>query len=80
MSGGLSNLSFSFRGRDRVREALHSVFLYHEIRAGLDMAIVNAGALPLYPDIEPQLRDLCEDLVLNRNAHATEKLLQLALV
>lgn len=80
MSGGLSNLSFSFRGRDRVREALHSVFLYHAIRAGLDMAIVNAGALPLYPDIDPQLRDLCEDLVLNRNPHATEKLLQLALV
>ena len=80
MSGGLSNLSFSFRGRDRVREALHSVFLYHAIRAGLDMAIVNAGALPLYPDIEPQLRELCEDLVLNRNVHATEKLLQLALV
>ena len=65
-SGGVSNVSFAFRGNDRVREAIHSVFLYHAIAAGLDMAIVNAGVLPIYDDIEPELRERVEDVVLNR--------------
>jgi 5-methyltetrahydrofolate--homocysteine methyltransferase len=77
-SGGVSNVSFAFRGNDRVREAIHSVFLYHAIRAGLDMAIVNAGVLPIYDEIEPQLRERVEDVVLNRRADATERLLELA--
>lgn len=77
-SGGVSNVSFSFRGNDPVREAIHSVFLYHAIAAGLDMAIVNAGALPVYDDIEPDLRERVEDLVLNRRPDATERLLAVA--
>ncbi len=77
-SGGISNLSFSFRGNDVIREAMHSVFLYHAIKAGLDMGIVNAGMLQVYTDIESELLGLCEDLVLNRKAEATEKLLNYA--
>ncbi len=78
ISGGVSNLSFSFRGNERVREAMHSVFLYHAIAAGMDMGIVNAGQLAVYEDIEPQLREACEDVVLNRRSDATERLLALA--
>ncbi|HEX2470922.1 MAG TPA: methionine synthase [Candidatus Limnocylindrales bacterium] len=77
-SGGVSNVSFAFRGNDRVREAIHSVFLYHAKRAGLDMAIVNAGVLPVYDDIEPELRERVEDVVLNRRPDATERLLEIA--
>ncbi|HTM66274.1 MAG TPA: dihydropteroate synthase, partial [Flavipsychrobacter sp.] len=73
ISGGVSNVSFSFRGNDPVREAIHAVFLYHAIRAGMDMGIVNAGQLQVYDEIEPQLRELCEDVVLNRRADATER-------
>lgn len=75
ISGGLSNLSFSFRGLEQIRESMHSVFLYYAIQAGMDMAIVNAGALPLYNDIPKDLLDLFEDAILNRNEEATEKLL-----
>jgi 5-methyltetrahydrofolate--homocysteine methyltransferase len=78
ISGGLSNVSFSFRGQDRIREAVHSVFLYHAIRAGLDMAIVNAGQLEIYDEIDPRLRTAVENLVLNRSDEATEHLLELA--
>jgi 5-methyltetrahydrofolate--homocysteine methyltransferase len=78
ISGGVSNLSFSFRGNERVREAMHSVFLYHAIAAGMDMGIVNAGQLAVYDEIEPQLREACEDVVLNRRPDATERLLALA--
>ena len=78
ISGGVSNVSFSFRGNEPVREAMHSVFLYHAIRAGMDMGIVNAGQLVVYDEIEPQLRQLCEDVILNRNAEATDKLLAFA--
>lgn len=74
-SGGISNVSFSFRGNNVVREAMHSVFLYHAIKAGLDMGIVNAGMLTVYENIEPELRDLIEDVILNRDPLATEKLL-----
>ena len=74
----MSNVSFAFRGNDPVREAIHSVFLYHAIRAGLDMAIVNAGVLPVYDDIEPDLRERVEDVVLNRRPDATERLLEIA--
>ncbi|MBL7544801.1 MAG: methionine synthase [Bdellovibrionaceae bacterium] len=77
-SGGVSNLSFSFRGNNKVREAMHSVFLYHAIRAGLDMGIVNAGMLEVYENIEPDLRDLCEAVVLNHSGEAPEKLIQWA--
>ncbi len=77
-SGGVSNVSFAFRGNDRVREAIHSVFLYHAIRAGLDMAIVNAGVLPVYDDIDPELRERVEDVVLDRRPDATERLLEFA--
>jgi 5-methyltetrahydrofolate--homocysteine methyltransferase len=77
-SGGISNLSFAFRGNDRVREAMHAAFLYHAIRAGLDMGIVNAGQLAVYEDIEPELRDAVEDVILNRRSDATERLLELA--
>ena len=77
-SGGLSNVSFSFQGNNRVREAIHSVFLYHAIRAGLDMAIVNAGMLEVYSEIEPELRERVEDLVLCRRPDATERLLEIA--
>ena len=68
MSGGVSNVSFSFRGNDPVREAMHSVFLYHAIRAGMDMGIVNAGQLAIYEEIDPELREAVEDVVLNRRA------------
>jgi 5-methyltetrahydrofolate--homocysteine methyltransferase len=78
VSGGVSNLSFAFRGNEAVRQAMHSVFLYHAIAAGLDMAIVNAGQITIYDDIEPTLRDLCEDVVLNRRADATDRLLEAA--
>jgi len=78
VSGGLSNISFSFRGQDRVREAIHSVFLYHAIKAGLDMAIVNAGQLEIYDEIDPRLRTAVENVVLNRTTDATEHLLSLA--
>jgi 5-methyltetrahydrofolate--homocysteine methyltransferase len=84
-SGGLSNLSFSFRGNEPVRRAMHSVFLYHAIPAGLDMAIVNAGQLDIYDDIDPELRDACEDVILNRRPSAgsafdspTDRLIALA--
>ena len=78
VSGGVSNVSFSFRGNDAVREAIHSVFLYHAIAAGMDMGIVNAGQLAVYDEIEPTLRDAVEDVVLNRHPDATERLLELA--
>jgi 5-methyltetrahydrofolate--homocysteine methyltransferase len=77
-SGGVSNLSFSFRGNNPVREAIHAVFLYHAIGAGLDMAIVNAGALPVIDDLDPELRERVEDLVLNRRPDATDRLLEIA--
>ena len=75
ISGGLSNLSFSFRGNDALREAIHAVFLYHAIQAGMDMGIVNAGALPIYEDIPAPLREMVEDLVLDRRPDATERIL-----
>ena len=78
ISGGVSNVSFAFRGNDQIREAIHSVFLYHAIAAGMDMGIVNAGALAIYDDIEAALRELVEDLVLNRRPDATERLLAVA--
>ena len=78
VSGGVSNLSFSFRGNNKVREAIHAVFLFHAIRAGLDMGIVNAGMLEIYEEIEPTLRDMCEAVVLNRHPRATEDLLNYA--
>ena len=78
ISGGVSNVSFSFRGNEPVRQAIHVVFLYHAIRAGMDMGIVNAGALPLYDDIDPDLREHVEDVVLNRRSDATERLLSIA--
>jgi 5-methyltetrahydrofolate--homocysteine methyltransferase len=74
VSGGVSNVSFSFRGNNRVREAMHAAFLYHAIRAGMDMGIVNAGMLEVYEEIEPQLRELIEDVLLNRRPDATERL------
>jgi 5-methyltetrahydrofolate--homocysteine methyltransferase len=78
VSGGVSNFSFSFRGNERVREAMHSVFLYHAIGAGMDMGIVNAGQMVVYDDLDPELRLACEDVVLNRRADAAERLLVLA--
>ena len=78
ISGGVSNLSFSFRGNEKMREAMHSVFLYHAIQAGMDMGIVNAGQLAVYETLEPELREACEDVVLNRRADSTERLLTLA--
>jgi 5-methyltetrahydrofolate--homocysteine methyltransferase len=78
VSGGVSNISFSFRGNDVVREAMHSVFLYHAIKAGMDMGIVNAGQLVVYDEIEPQLRELCEDVIQNRRPDATERLVNFA--
>lgn len=78
VSGGVSNMSFSFRGNDTVREAMHSVFLYYAIRAGMDMGIVNAGQLVVYDEIEPRLRNLCEDVILNRHEDATDQLLAFA--
>ena len=78
VSGGVSNLSFSFRGNEPVREAMHSVFLFHAIAAGMDMGIVNAGQMIVYDDIEPELRDACEDVVLNRRSDAADRLLTIA--
>jgi 5-methyltetrahydrofolate--homocysteine methyltransferase len=78
ISGGVSNLSFSFRGNEPVREAMHSVFLYHAISAGMDMGIVNAGQLAVYEKIDPELREACEDVVLNRRKDGTERLLAVA--
>jgi 5-methyltetrahydrofolate--homocysteine methyltransferase len=78
ISGGVSNVSFSFRGNDPVREAMHSVFLYHAIEAGMTMGIVNAGQLAIYESIEPELRERVEDVILNRRADATERLLEIA--
>ncbi len=78
ISGGLSNLSFSFRGNEPVRRAMHSVFLYHAIPAGMDMAIVNAGQLDIYDQIDPALRTACEDVILNRDPDATDRLITLA--
>jgi 5-methyltetrahydrofolate--homocysteine methyltransferase len=77
VSGGVSNISFSFRGNNRVREAMHSAFLYHAIGAGLDMGIVNAGMLDVYEEIEPKLKELVEDVLLNRRPDATERLVEL---
>src|SRR5205823_3196196 len=67
LSGGVSNLSFSFRGQNRVREALHTVFLYHAIRAGLDMGIVNAGMIQIYEDLDVKLRSICERVLFNKD-------------
>jgi len=78
VSGGVSNVSFSFRGNDPVREAMHSVFLYYAISAGMDMGIVNAGQLAIYQEINPELREAVEDVILNRRADATERLLEIA--
>jgi 5-methyltetrahydrofolate--homocysteine methyltransferase len=81
VSGGVSNVSFSFRGNDAVREAIHAVFLYHAVKAGMDMGIVNAGQLIVYDEIEPELKQLCEDVILNQNNddnQATEALIQYA--
>src|SRR5687767_13159747 len=78
LSGGLSNLSFSFRGNEPVRRAMHSIFLFHCIPAGLDMAIVNAGQLDVYDRIDPDLREACEDVILDRREDATERLVELA--
>ncbi|WP_199100538.1 methionine synthase [Dyella sp. ASV21] len=78
ISGGVSNVSFSFRGNNTVREAIHSVFLYHAIKAGMDMGIVNAGALLIYDDVPTELRERVEDVVLNRRPDATERLLEIA--
>jgi 5-methyltetrahydrofolate--homocysteine methyltransferase len=78
VSGGVSNMSFSFRGNEPVREAMHAVFLYYAIKAGMDMGIVNAGQMIVYDEIDPVLRDLCEDVILNRHEDATDKLLAFA--
>ncbi|MFS8609901.1 MAG: B12-binding domain-containing protein, partial [Gammaproteobacteria bacterium] len=78
VSGGVSNVSFSFRGNEPVREAMHSVFLYHAIKAGMTMGIVNAGQLAIYEQIEPELRERVEDVILNRRLDATERLLEIA--
>ncbi|MFP3544619.1 methionine synthase [Rhizobium sp. SIMBA_035] len=78
ISGGVSNLSFSFRGNEPVREAMHAVFLYHAIQAGMDMGIVNAGQLAVYDNIDAELREACEDVVLNRRSDSTERLLEVA--
>jgi 5-methyltetrahydrofolate--homocysteine methyltransferase len=78
VSGGVSNVSFSFRGNDPVREAIHTVFLYHAIRAGMDMGIVNAGMIGVYDDLDPELRERVEDVVLNRRPDAAERLIEIA--
>ncbi|MEP6951370.1 MAG: methionine synthase [Ginsengibacter sp.] len=78
VSGGVSNVSFSFRGNDTVRDAMHAVFLYHAVQAGMDMGIVNAGQLQVYEEIEPSLKQLCEDVILNRNPDSTDRLLAFA--
>ncbi|HWK83884.1 MAG TPA: dihydropteroate synthase, partial [Caldimonas sp.] len=77
VSGGVSNVSFSFRGNDAVREAIHTVFLYHAIRAGMDMGIVNAGMIGVYDDLDPELRERVEDVVLNRRKDAGERLVEI---
>ncbi len=78
ISGGVSNISFSFRGQDRVREAIHAVFLYHAVHAGMDMGIVNAGQLEVYDEIDPELREAVEDVILNRREDSTDRLLAIA--
>ncbi|AMJ55436.1 MULTISPECIES: methionine synthase [Stenotrophomonas] len=78
VSGGVSNVSFSFRGNETVRQAIHSVFLYHAIKAGMDMGIVNAGAMPIYDQLDPELRERVEDVILNRRRDGTERLLEIA--
>src|SRR5690606_18757669 len=78
VSGGVSNISFSFRGNEPVREAMHSAFLYHAIKAGLDMGIVNAGMLMVYDEIPKDLLELVEDVLLNRRSDATERLVSFA--
>ncbi len=78
VSGGVSNLSFSFRGNEGIRRAMHAVFLYHAIEAGMDMGIVNAGQLAVFSEIEPELRERAEDVILNRRPDATERLLAVA--
>src|SRR6187455_2169522 len=78
ISGGVSNLSFSFRGNEQMRQAMHSVFLFHAIKAGMDMGIVNAGQIAVYDDLDPELREACEDVVLDRRPDAAERLLELA--
>ena len=78
VSGGVSNVSFSFRGNDPVREAIHTVFLYHAIRAGMDMGIVNAGMIGVYDELDPVLRERVEDVVLNRRRDAGERLVEIA--
>src|ERR1700761_6975108 len=78
ISGGLSNLSFSFRGNEPVRRAMHSIFLYHAIPAGMDLGIVNAGQLDVYDQIDPELREACEDVILDRRDDATERLITIA--
>ena len=77
-AGGISNLSFSFRGNDVIREAMHAAFLYHAIRAGLDMGIVNAGQLAVYEDIDPELLERVEDVLFDRRPDATERLVEIA--
>ena len=78
VSGGVSNISFSFRGNNVVREAMHSAFLYHAIKAGMDMGIVNAGMLEVYQEIDKQLLELVEDVLLNRRDDSTERLVEYA--
>ncbi len=78
VSGGVSNISFSFRGNDTVREAIHAAFLYHAVRAGMDMGIVNAGQLEVYAEVEPKLLEAVEDVLFNRRPDATERLVELA--
>ncbi|WP_217537569.1 methionine synthase [Stenotrophomonas sp. GbtcB23] len=78
VSGGVSNVSFSFRGNETVRQAIHAVFLYHAIAAGMDMGIVNAGAMPIYDDLDAELRERVEDVILNRRPDGTERLLEIA--
>ena len=78
ISGGVSNLSFSFRGNDAIRESMHSIFLYHAVKAGMDMGIVNPGQLTLYDDIDQKLKDLIEDVIFNRNKNSTENLVDIA--
>ena len=78
VSGGVSNLSFSFRGNHRIREAMHSIFLYHAIQAGMDMGIVNAGQLTVYDDIDTKLKECIEDVLFNRRSDATERLVEIA--
>ncbi len=78
VSGGVSNISFSFRGNNTVREAIHAAFLYHAIQAGMDMGIVNAGQLEVYEEVEPELLELVEDVLFNRRADATDRLVTYA--